>query len=46
MKHLEGLEMVQKFNNSVPYELKDRDIEHRKTIPKMLLQKHHRKSVL
>jgi len=45
-KRLRAIGMVQKASNWVPHELKDRDIERRKTICEMLLQRQERKSFL
>lgn len=45
-KRLHAIGMVQKLGNWVPYELKDRDIERRKTMCELLLQRQKRKSFL
>ena len=45
-KRLRAIGMVQKASNWVPHELKDRDIERRKTICEMLLQRQERKGFL
>lgn len=45
-KRLKALGMVQKISHWVPHELKDQDIERRKTICEMLLQRLERKGFL
>lgn len=45
-RRLHAMGMVQKFETWVPHELKDRDIERRKTICEMLLQRQQRKGFL
>jgi [histone H3]-lysine36 N-dimethyltransferase SETMAR len=45
-KRLEKLGMIRKQCTWIPYELKERDMERRKTICEMLLQRHERKGFL
>lgn len=45
-KRLHAIGMVQKLGNWVPHELKDRDIERRKTMCELLLQRQKRKCFL
>jgi len=45
-KRLHKIGMVQKLGNWVPHELKERDIERRKTMCELLLERHKRKGFL